>query len=114
MTFKSTRDKGKEFELFILSKIKEIDNTARLSRNSGASLDISDIVSKDYYIECKNWDKSNIIMRISDWNKLVSQMPISSSKIPIYCFQNKDSKRFAILEVEDLIQILLVSKWKEQ
>ena len=59
----TTRDKGKEFELYILSKLKEIDNTARLSRNSGASLDISDIVSKDYYIECKNTELNFCIMK---------------------------------------------------
>ena len=60
---KSKREIGESLELLILSYLQELgDKQARLSRNSGASNDIGDVVSSDFYFEAKVRDKDNVIL----------------------------------------------------
>ena len=99
------KEKGKQFELWLLSKIKEFDQKARLSRASGASNDIGDIVSSYLFVEAKNWNKENIIMQKKDWKHLINQLPINTQKIPIYVFQNKDKEKFVVLNANDFFRI---------
>jgi len=103
---KSKKNKGTELELWILSKIKEFDSKARLSRGSGNGNDIGDIVSSLFYCECKNHDKENVILTMKVYNHLVNQLPIHSSKIPIFVHQNNEGKRFITLEANDFFRLL--------
>ena len=98
------RDKGKKLELWVLEQLKDTDPYARLSRASGASNDIGDVVSSTFFIECKNWNKKNINLSIKTWNHLINQLPINTSKIPIYVYKNNEGKRFVILSAEDFFE----------
>jgi hypothetical protein len=101
----NTRDKGKILENYILEKVKILDPKARLTRASGASYDIADVQNIYFYIEGKNWDKENLILKRKDWTKLLEKIPIGSIKTPMYVFQNKHSERFVVLDIEDFFRI---------
>ena|SRR3989304_2968622 len=103
---KTKKEKGTELEQTVLSYIKEFDLQARLSRGSGNGNDIGDINNNRFYVECKNWNKDNVIMKIKDWEHLTNQMPINSSKIPLYVFQNNQNKKFVICEIDDFFNLI--------
>lgn len=98
------KEKGTQLEQTVLAYLKTFDHKARLSRGSGNNNDIGDVNNSFFFIECKNWNKENIIMQMKDWNHLVNQMPINTSKTPIYCFQNNQNKRFVILDMDDFFK----------
>ena len=98
------KEKGNSLEEYVKDKIKKYDPNARLTKASGASTEIGDVQNLIFYVECKNWDKKNIIMQMTDWDHLVNQLPIQSKKVPIYVFQNKDKKRFVIMNIEDFFR----------
>ena len=56
--------------------------------------------------ECKNWNKENVILKMSTWNHLINQIPINSNKIPIFVFQNNKDKKFVTLELDDFFRLL--------
>lgn len=65
---------------------------ARLTKNSGASNDDSDIRYKKCLIECKRRDKAKqIIFNMATWKKLRRQA-VKANKTPIYIFQCKNDK----------------------
>jgi hypothetical protein len=103
---KTNREKGKLLEELLLSYLKELDPQARLTRASGASNDIGDVQNSLFYCECKNWNKENVILKMSTWNHLVNQIPINSNKIPIFVFQNNKYKKFVTLELDDFFRLI--------
>ena len=104
------KEKGKLLENFVAEHLKSTDKYIRTSRASGASYDISDIVNKHFYMECKNWNKENIILKRKDWLKLLNDIPLNSIKIPLYIFQNKHNEKFAVLLFNDLLNIIKEDK----
>jgi hypothetical protein len=102
----NTREKGRQFEFWLLNKVKEIDPQARLTRASGASFDKADIQCNFAFIEAKNWNKKNVIMQIEDWNHLLSNQPINTLKISLYAFQNAEERKFIIMDAEEFFTIL--------
>lgn len=100
------KEKGTALETYVLSLLKKIDPTARLSRGSGNGNDIGDVVSKLFFFECKNHDKKNVSLPIDTWLHLINQLPIQTNKPPIYIYQTNENRRFAILDLEDFFRIL--------
>ena len=103
MRNKTTKEKGTQLELWVLSHFKD-DKLARLSRASGATNDIGDVVTSDYFIECKNWNRDCVTLSMKIWNHLINQMPINTSKVPIYVYQNNKGKKFVIMDAEDFFR----------
>ena len=99
----TNRENGTELENWVLEQFKN-DKLARLSRASGGSNDIGDVVCSDYFIECKNWNKKNVNLSMKTWNHLINQLPISTTKIPIYVYKNNEGKRFVVLSAEDFFR----------
>ena len=99
----TNREKGKQLELWVLSQFSE-DKLARLSRGSGNNNDIGDVVTSNYFFECKNWNKDCVTLSMKIWNKLINQLPINTNKIPIYVYQNKSNKKFIIMDAEDFFR----------
>ena len=97
------REKGKQLELWVLSHFSN-DRLARLSRGSGNSNDIGDVVTSDYYFECKNWNKDCVTLSMKTWNHLINQLPINTPKVPIYVYQNNKGKKFVIMDAEDFFR----------
>jgi len=106
MRNKTTKDVGAKLEQYILTKVKEIDPQARLSRGSGCGNDIGDITSNILYCECKKRNTESINIKESTWRHLINQLPINTQKLSIMALENKNNKRFIVLEVEDFFKIL--------
>ena len=103
---KSTRAIGKELEEYVLSLIKQFDNTARLSRNSGATNDLHDIVSKYFYTECKRQlTNKNAIIKQEEWEKLNKKIIVGSLKIPIMIIENNIGSKYLVINPEDFFMI---------
>ena len=99
----TNREKGKQLELWVLSQFSE-DKLARLSRGSGNSNDIGDVVTSNYFFECKNWNKDCVTLSMKTWNHLINQLPINTNKTAIYVYQNKKGKKFIIMDAEDFFK----------
>jgi hypothetical protein len=102
----STRDVGRKLESFISDYLKEIDSTAKPTKNSGASTQIADILNKYFFIEAKKRNTDNIIIKHKIWNKLQGEIPVGSLKIPLYINQNIHNETLVTLDIKDFIQIL--------
>jgi len=102
---KTKREIGQQLESWVLSKIKEFDPTARLSRASGASNDLGDVSSQNLYVECKKRNTETISIKESVWNHLLTQLPINTKKLSIMVLENKNNKRFVVLDADEFFRI---------
>jgi hypothetical protein len=104
----NTKEKGTSLEYYVASLLNEAFNTleCRPTRGSGCGNELGDVSTPFLIVECKNWDKENVILKSETWKKLCNEIPIKSPKIPMYVFQTNENKKFAILDLEDLARIL--------
>ena len=110
----STRTVGRKLEAFISDYLKEIDKTAKPTKNSGASTQIADVLNKYFYIEAKKRNTENITIKHKVWNKLLGEMPVGSLKIPLYINQNIHNETLVTLDIKDFISLLKEIKCEEQ
>ena len=110
MNKKSTRDIGLELEKLVVAYFKDIDAKTRLSRASGALMDVADIVNKEFYIECKKRDTANLTINIKVWSKLCNKIPIGSMKTPLLILQNNDNDIFVVCNIQDFVRIIKEKK----
>ena len=89
------------FELF-----KPIFKDSRPTKNSGASNSDGDIVSPYFRIECKYRTTDNITIKKKVWDKLCSEIPIGSEKIPLLCYRNQYKDTWAVLHIADFIRLI--------
>jgi Holliday junction resolvase len=102
----NTRQIGRKLESFVADYLKEIDSTARPTKNSGASNQIADILNLYFYIECKKRNTENITIKSKTWRKLCNEIPVGSTKIPLYINSNVHNETFVSLDIKDFINIL--------
>lgn len=103
-------DKWKQLEYYIAEKLKFLDSKSRPTKASGASTEVGDTYHKYFLVDAKQRNTKNITINIKTWDKLKSQLPINSRRIPFLALQNKDKKTFIVLEAEDFFNIL--KKWE--
>jgi hypothetical protein len=106
MQEKNNRHIGKLLEEYVLSKVKEIDPQARLSRGSGCGNDYADITCNFAFIECKKRNTKDFTIKESVWNHLNYNLPINTKKICFMVHENKNGKRLVTLNLEDFFDIL--------
>lgn len=102
----NSRDKGKKLEKFVATLLEDIDSKCRPTKASGASTEISDVLSKYFYIECKKRDTADITVKSKVWRKLCSEIPIGSQKVPLYILQNKENETFVVLDIKDFVRMI--------
>jgi len=95
-----------KLQWYIARKLNEVGIKARPTKASGASTELGDILNNTFLSECKQRDTKNITINIKTWDKLKSQLPINSRRIPFLALENKEKKRFIVLESEDFFNIL--------
>lgn len=102
MNNKTTKEIGNKLEEIVLSYIREIEQKARRTKNSGGSTELEDILSSYFMVQCKvdNTHK-NIIIKIDDWIKMINALPIDSKRIPIFVNQQKDGRITITLDIKD-------------
>lgn len=104
----NTREFGNELENYIVDKFKELCYTyCKRSKNSGANGQLGDITGQDItVVECKNRNTKDIQIKEDVWKKLCESIPLHSKRFPLYILQNKNQKRWAVLDVDDFFRIL--------
>ena len=105
---KSKREIGKELEILVADRLSEVlnDITIKPTKASGASTQLGDILNKDFIIECKKRNTKNITINENVWDKLLAELPIDSLRIPLYILENKNKKRWVVLDFNDFCTLI--------
>lgn len=105
---KTTIDIGKELEDHIALKFQLLGyDKARRSRGSGNKGEAGDIAGQDIaVVECKKRETKNITIKEDVWQKLCNEIPLHSERFPIYFLENKNKKRWAVVDVDTLFHLL--------
>ena len=104
---KNSREIGKKLEKIIAERLREVgDKYARPTKNSGASTEIGDVLSKLFFVQAKKRNTKSFSISMKEWDKLESQIPINSLKPIIYVNENKDERKFITIEFEDFFRLL--------
>ena len=99
------KKKGTQLELYIAELFKDIYPYARPTKASGAKGEHGDVQQPYFIIECKSRNTESISIKEKVWNKLCNEIPISSKRLPLYILRNKNKKQWAVLKLEDFIEI---------
>jgi len=95
-------------EDYVAEILKEIDKQCRPSKGSGNAGESGDIKNNvGLHIECKQRKTKNVTINIDVWNKLKKEIPLHCDKLPVLCLENKDKKRFAVLNLNDFLQMFI-------
>ncbi len=108
MKSKSTVEYGKELEQYIANKLIDIGVIkARRSKGSGNKGEAGDIAGQDIMVaECKHYNTKNITIKEDVWKKLNSEIPLHSSRFPVYFLQNGSDTRLAVIDVDMFFELL--------
>lgn len=104
------REVGEKLEQYVLSKVKELDPHARLSRASGASNDLSDITCNFAFIECKKRNTKDFNIKENVWIHLNNNLPINTTKFCFMVHENINGKRLVTLDCEEFFKLLKEKK----
>lgn len=101
-------EQWKIFETYIVERLKELDNYCSRTPGSGNKGIKGDIrTSLPIHIECKQRNTADITVKMDVWEKLNNEIPLHVDKVPVYCLENKDKKRFAVLNLDDFLDIFI-------
>jgi hypothetical protein len=82
---------GNKLEELVVSFIRPIEPQARRTKNSGGSVELEDILSTNFMVQCKvDNTHENIIINKKDWDKMINALPINTKRTPIFVNQQKD------------------------
>jgi hypothetical protein len=95
-----------EFQEHIADRLKELDPSARSTKGSGNKGEQGDVNNKcGLTVECKQRNTKSVTINIDTWKKLLEEIPLHSERIPLYALENKDKKRWAVLDLDDFLDI---------
>lgn len=102
-------EQWKIFETYIVERLKELDNYCSRTPGSGNKGIKGDIRTTKIplHFECKQRNTQDITIKMDVWEKLNNEIPLHVDKIPVYCLENKDKKRFAVLNLDDFLDIFV-------
>ena len=100
--------KWEQLQWYVAKKFRELgDKYARPTVGSGNAHENGDIFSTfPYRVECKYRDTKNITINIDTWNKNKASIPFNSHIKPILVLENKNGKKFVVIEADDFFEIL--------
>ncbi len=102
----NTRKVGKKLETYVSAMLEAVDPRSRPTVGSGSKTEISDIVNKYFYIECKKRNTKDITLKKQVWDKLCSEIPVGSLKTPLYILENLSQDRFVVLDIKDFVRMI--------
>lgn len=100
--------KWEKLQWYVADKFKELgDKYARPTKGSGNGNENADIYTTfPYMVECKERNTKDITIKINVWEKNKADIPLNSPQIPLLVLENKDGKRFCVIEADDFFNIL--------
>lgn len=107
-TYKKSNRKGYKLETFVAEIFTTIfqNKAIRPTRGSGNGNENGDISNPYFFVECKQRSTKNITVRKGTWDKLCSEIPLQSKKLPLYILENKNKDKFAVLNFADFCSIM--------
>jgi hypothetical protein len=108
----TNRKKGILLEEIVVQGFKKLfpnDKTIRRTKASGGgehNTEISDVITPIAYIECKNHNKKDITFSWETWLKLCNEIPMNSTKVPMYVVRYQDKEDFVMMKFSDLMYLL--------
>jgi hypothetical protein len=110
----STYEKGLQLACLIAEWLKPIDKRARPTKGSGNKGQVADVNNKYFIIEAKNWDVGNIIIDKGIWDKLLSEVPSSSQRLPMLVQQNAQGDIVVSMRIQDIFSIIYQAYPKDE
>jgi len=100
--------KWEQLQWYVANKFKELgDKYARPTVGSGNGNENGDVYTEfPFTVECKQRTTKDVTIRIAVWEKNKADIPLNSPKLPLVFLENKDGKRFAVLEADDFFELL--------
>jgi len=97
-----------KLQWYVAEKFKDLgDKYARPTIGSGNSHENGDVYTLfPYTIECKQRNTKDVTVKIDVWDKNKADIPLGSHKLSLVFLENKDGKRFAVLEADDFFGLL--------
>lgn len=96
------------FQEYIAEHLKKIDPYARSTKGSGNKGEQGDVNNKvGLTIECKHRNTKSVTINYETWKKLCEEIPLHSERIPLLALQNKDKKKWAILDLNDFLNMYM-------
>jgi len=104
----SRNETWQKFEDYVAEILKEIDPYCHATPGSGngnCKSDIKTIIP--IQIECKQKTTKRITIKMDVWDKLRGEVPFHVQKLPVYCLEQKDKRRFAVLDLDDFLELYI-------
>ena len=96
------------FEDFIVERLKEIDPFCRPTIGSGNKGEKTDIKTDcGLGIEAKQRNTKSVTIDNEVWSKLCSEIPLHADRIPMLALENKEGKRWAVLDLDDFLNLYI-------
>jgi len=99
--------KWKQFQDYIAGRLLCIDKNARSTKGSGNQGEIGDVNNKYLIVECKDTDKKSVTFKRAVWQKLLSELPFHSKRIPMYAMQDEEGNKWAVLDLDTFLDIFI-------
>jgi len=96
-----------KFEEYLVGKLIGIDPYAKRTPGSGNKGRKGDVDNKYLLIEAKQTDKKSISLKRDVWEKLLSELPLHSSRIPMYALEDGEGHKYAVLDLDDFFDIFV-------
>lgn len=97
----------KKFEEYIVGKLLCIDKNAKRTPGSGNKGRKGDVDNKYLLIEAKYTDKKSISLKSDIWERLKSELPLHSNRIPMYALKDGEGHKWAVLDLDDFFEIFI-------
>lgn len=102
------REDWRKFQDYIADRLKEIDPHVRSTKGSGNQGELGDVNNKvDLCIECKLRNTKSVTINADVWKKLCREIPLHSKRKPMYALQNKEKEMWAVLNLDDFLDIFI-------
>ncbi len=97
----------KKFEEYIVGKLLCIDKHAKRTPGSGNKGIKGDVDNKYLLIEAKYTDKKSISLKSDVWEKLLSELPLHSNRLPMYALKDGEGHKWAVLDLDDFLDMFI-------
>ena len=108
--------KGRKLEEAVAAGLREAFpqlDWIRPTKASGGgehNTELGDVICPFAVIECKNHNKKDITFSMNTWLKLCNEIPMNSTKIPLYITRYQNKEDFVMMKFSDFIQLLKEKK----
>ena len=105
---KSNSEYGRELEQYVSNKFIDLGHKyARPSKGSGNKGEAGDVSGQSLVVcECKHYNTKDITIKEDVWKKLNNEIPLHSSRFPVYFLQNGENRRLAVIDIDLFFQLL--------